>query len=596
MALRSDTLTDGTPRPPAAYIMSIAVAADGTVYAGTGPDGQVYRIRPQGKPTPLYKTADRFVQSLLVAPDGTVFAGTSDSGLVYAIQQDGTAKVVLDADATTVTGLARDEQGALYVAAAGGQSPASKGLVVRVSPQGDVKTLWDKSKSAVTALVRDSAGNLYAAAGATVVRIEADGEVVTHSDALRGQFMALDAGTRGEIVAGSTNVGAVYRLEPERLGTYESIVHDARLTSRWGQIRWLGRTGEGDTVRMDTRSGDSPEPDGTWSAWVPIADSATGRGGDEATGRVVSPPGRYIQYRISMTRGAESGPSIQEIALTYLPRNSAPSVAISAPAGGEFWKGTQTIKWTGVDADKDTLSYEVSYSADGETWIPIGKATGRRGDGATGRGTDTASEGSLEERLASNPALARFRQALAEDPEATAEARKRADELISRFDGEKSTAAPEAGKTTEAKGQLRESSLSWDTSKIPDGVYRIRVVASDRPSNGEAALTGEVVSEPVRIVNRKPGLYVFRKTARRDDGGALRVDGLVEGRAPISGAQFRVNGGEWNACAAADGIWDSAVEGFTLDAVGVPKGELKLEVKVSDLAGNTVTKTVTVGS
>jgi sugar lactone lactonase YvrE len=608
MALRADTLpaegrtpaTEG--RRTAAYVMSIAVSEDGTVFAGTGPEGRVYRIAPQGKPTVLFKTADRFVQSLLVAPDGVVYAGTAESGLLYAIRPDGTARVVLDTDANAVTGLARDENGNLYAATAGGSSSSVKGTVVRISPQGDVKTLWDKSKSAVTALARDSAGNLYASSGAAIVRIEEDGEVVTHSDAKRGQFMALDAGARGEVVAGSVNVGAVYRLEPARMGAYESVVHDTRLSSRWGELRWLGRAGEGDTVRLDTRSGDSPEPDATWSAWIAIPDGAAGGASDRSGareaggGRVMSPAGRYVQYRVTLTRGAEAGPVLQEVSLSYLPRNSAPSVAFSAPAGGEFWKGSQTVKWTGTDADKDTLTYEVSYSRDGVTWTPVGKATGRRADGPTGREAATTSGGSLEERLAANPALARFRQALADDPEATAESRKQADELIAKFDGEKSATGPEAAKSEEKKGQNRESSISWDTAQLPDGVYRLRVVASDRPSNGEGALTGEVVSEPVLIVNKKPGLYVFRKTARRDDSGMLRVDGLVEARAPIAGAQFRIDGGDWNACEPADGIWDSTVEGFTLATTGMSRGEHKVEVKVSDLAGNTVSKTVTVGS
>jgi hypothetical protein len=52
--------------------------------------------------------------------------------------------------------------------------------------------------------------------------------------------------------------------------------------------------------------------------------------------------------------------------------NNAPTVAITAPAGGEDWSGLQTLKWDASDADGDPLSFTVLYSQDnGTTWNPV---------------------------------------------------------------------------------------------------------------------------------------------------------------------------------------------------------------------------------
>jgi hypothetical protein len=51
---------------------------------------------------------------------------------------------------------------------------------------------------------------------------------------------------------------------------------------------------------------------------------------------------------------------------------NAPTISITAPAGGENWSGVQTLKWDASDPDGDPLSYTVLYSQDnGTTWNPV---------------------------------------------------------------------------------------------------------------------------------------------------------------------------------------------------------------------------------
>src|ERR1017187_5889570 len=66
-------------------IWSIAQAADGTLYAGTGHRGRVYKITPSGQSSILW-TADQ-PEVFAVAADsrGVVYAATSPNGKIYRI-------------------------------------------------------------------------------------------------------------------------------------------------------------------------------------------------------------------------------------------------------------------------------------------------------------------------------------------------------------------------------------------------------------------------------------------------------------------------------------------------------------------------------
>ena len=115
---------------------------------------------------------------------------------------------------------------------------------------------------------------------------------------------------------------------------------------RWGALRALG---EG--VAIQTRSGNTTDPDATWSDWTPLAD-----------GKIVSPAGRYLQYRAILSDGG----SLSRVEALYRAPNRAPRVEWTAPAGGEAFSGKKTLTWKGTDPDGDTLRYNVEIAgADG---------------------------------------------------------------------------------------------------------------------------------------------------------------------------------------------------------------------------------------
>ncbi len=89
--------------------------------------------------------------------------------------------------------------------------------------------------------------------------------------------------------------------------SFESRIFDAGLVVDWFNLNWLGSTPAGTNAAFETRSGNIPVPDESWSAW------------EAATGPISSPNGRYAQYRVTLSAtDVNSTPIIESVELTYL--------------------------------------------------------------------------------------------------------------------------------------------------------------------------------------------------------------------------------------------------------------------------------------
>jgi hypothetical protein len=165
------------------------------IYAGTAPDGKVYKIehKPAGKSAASKsdtnsadsKSADKdkdapkdpakpaldpswsssvyfspgtkYIWDLLLDKSGNLYVATGDHGEIYKVTAKGEHSLFFKSDETHIRVLALDAKGNVIAGTDG------SGLIYRISPAGEGFVLYSAPKKEITALTIDRDGNIYAA-------------------------------------------------------------------------------------------------------------------------------------------------------------------------------------------------------------------------------------------------------------------------------------------------------------------------------------------------------------------------------------------------------------------------------------------------
>ena len=188
--------TRALPDTDAPFVWCLVRDAKGTLYAGTGNDGKVYRLDGD-KATVVFDAAELEVHALAVGPDGRLYAGTSPEGKVYAIDAAGKSETFYDPADKYIWALAFDAAGNLLVAT------GSEGRLLRVDRKGEATVLLSSSETHITALAQDASGNVFAgsAPGGILYRIDAAGKVFVLHDSAYREVKSLDVGRDGSLYA-----------------------------------------------------------------------------------------------------------------------------------------------------------------------------------------------------------------------------------------------------------------------------------------------------------------------------------------------------------------------------------------------------------
>jgi hypothetical protein len=440
------------------YVWALAADPKGPVFAATGDQGRLLKIDRGGKPSVLFDSDETHLVSLAPAGDGGVWVGGSNRGIVYRIDAEGHAFVVYDDELPEARALVVTAEGDLVVAydappvsekrppalrlrMAGGtpgakdamtdldarQTPAMQGVieglspaesedsvpvrgkVVRVRRDGTAIELWRSRGEAPFAVALDGKGRPMFATGepAKLWRVEGPSDVALLATLNEGQATAL-AASKSSIVAATSNPAATYRVvgEPAASGVYLAPPSDAGSVARWGTLSWRGE-GPGGHVEMFTRTGNSDDPDGTWSGWSPALVDAAGSA-------VPSPEGRFLQWRAKIAGGPDDSPGVTSVAVSYVTRNRAPSIRDFRvePASGAI-AGKATLRWSAADPDGDgvmvdvqarlvgTSAWKSAVRTDPAVQKPVDPSLGNDGSPKDGKATwDTATwdEGAYEVR------------------------------------------------------------------------------------------------------------------------------------------------------------------------------------------------------
>lgn len=563
------------------YIWAMTFDREGRLYIATGGPAAIFRVdvnKPGAQPEEFFKSDDAHIRSLAWDAKGNLIAGSDGSGLVYRINPQGKGYVIFDAPKSEVTALAVGQDGVIYAACAGDKGhnplpplpvqgvatvtinivqPASlqaanqsttvpEGTEIYALKDGEApRKLWSSKNDVVYALAMRPDG-LIAVSGnrGHVYRIQPDGSYadIGHLDAQQGLCIAEAPKTGGQtdLVVGTGNTGKLFVLGSAQKHEYASDVLDAGAVARFGRVEVEpGSTG----YQIQTRSGNVQQPVRGWTEWTPLKD-----------GVVASPAGRFLQWKAVL----EPAGVVGSVGVNYLPVRSTPVVddLVVAP-------GTRINPQT-MNSSSQTVT--ISFGSSGQS--------------------DTSTDDSSTPLAAVKDRTSVTVRWSAHDEDGSTMTYS----LFLRGDNEK--------EWWPLKKDLKQQAYSFDATQIPDGGYRVKVVASDAPSQPPGdAVTGFKISDRFVVDTTPPvvtGLTVTPETVQCKQTPCPQqvrvVFDATDATSPIARADYSLDAGPWQFVAPVGGLSDARHEHYEFavpaSALDAKTSEHLITVRVYDRYDN----------
>ncbi|MEM9418350.1 MAG: hypothetical protein AAGA25_04740 [Planctomycetota bacterium] len=602
-----------------ANVLCLAEGPDGTIFAGTDTDGLVYRLDAEGSAFVAYDADEPEIGALLVAEDGSVYVGTADAeqatpGRMEAAAEEETgrpdpegdvdAEAVPPAelpgepepqplDAADVTegseGVAEEvtevaeavaEETAAdieasgdtteepEIAEAGPPSPEQldalreevrkRLLAARKSGKVAAGPAAGKSAARPTRNARpastggDKSGN-------AVYRIDTQGFV---SEVFRESVAVLDLVEQadGHILVGTGSEGQLYRLDPAAGET--SVLNDLDAQQLLTLVVADGRimVGGSNPAALIELS-DETASEGAYTSDVLDATHISLWGTFLVTAEGMGDSG---SIQVETRSGNVSDPEIA--AWSEWSEAQAVSTEVSDPL--------QPREYTVTSPPARFLQYRLTLQGETPT---VGKVELAY--------VTPNLRPSVTSFTAAYPDFAGVDQpaspAMSIGWEATDE---NGDRLL--YDLEfKPSAAGKDGWLSLAEG-LADTSFEWDTRKVPDGRYHLRVIADDRLDNpGDMAMQARRLADPVLIDNTPPAAGELKVEVT---GTAAQVSATAKDTySPIRSVAYTLDDAkEYTPVLPDDLIYDSTSEAWSATLSDLSPGGHSLTVRTLDDRGN----------
>jgi len=546
---------------PVEHVWNLAVNGN-TVYAGCGPKAAVYKIDlASRKATVWWSVEEKHVMAMQFVPKKGLVVGTTPEARVYLLPEAAGAPA-----ATLLYDFPGNELRDLVVlgdavyAAVNQLQYRSTGP----SPTQPLKTdLGSGSgpKAPITAMERKDLPPQQVVSGTgSLYMLGGRGEMEKVLDLARGYFTQLQLeGDR--LYASDGHSGRIYRVESKSFSAAIVLeVEERQVLGFWlnGEKDGFVVAGDGAAayalsrdrgkavtytsaaldagvpasfgalhlyasdaaVKVETRTGTTEEPDDKlWTPWKPVTGGARAPDGGFVH-TIGSAPARFFQLRVTWNNGSTT--KIEKIRVFYAPLNLAPKLAevrVGASRGGPGPYGDPVIP-------------EVVPARSGDVSISW-QVVNNDGD-------------ALEYRL------------------------------WVRKVGEKTW------RPLTPKAPVTGTSFTWKAAAFADGLYEVRVLASDAPVNSPGTeLTSEMISKPFLVDNTAPKISALVLKAPAVSFTAADV------ASRLIGVQVRIDDDPWKPVLPVDRILDSLSEKFqfTLPST-LEKGVHLLQIRVADEAGN----------
>lgn len=562
------------PDPGVKYIWDLAADPQGNLYAATGPTGQLWKRSPQGAWSLVLDSKHAHLLCVAVAPDGSVYAGSDGEGLLYKVAPGGKTSVIYDAAQVEIRTLLVAPDGVVYAGtaseASGGPartsltllnhalsgSPATRGPELASAPA-DQKPAQEpparpeparkdeiRPRSPATPGGGSAAPRPVTVGENAVYRVDREG-VVREIFRARALIFAL-ALRNDRLLVGTGPEGQLYEVHDAGRETAPVARLDngqilALLAEPDGGLL-LGTGDPGAVARLE------PGHVATGTIVSDVKDTKLISRFGSVSWRAGQPGGTSVAVQVRTGNVAEPDTTWSD----WSPEQTDPESARAQAPAGRFaqYRVTLSTRDPSVTPDLQSVSlrYQSANLAPEITKLEVPDVSALDGSARQTRLT--------------------FRWDVTDPND---------DELRYDLDLRKE-GWPDWVRLNEQP--LAEKSFSWDTTSVPAGHYRVRVKASDRPSNNEDdALSREKVSDLFLVDHESPAVTI--KAAARRASAALK-DKLTR----IAKAAYAVDGREWVPVFPDDGLFDTPAETVTIPLPDLKPGTHLLVVRATDAAGN----------
>ena len=549
------------PDPKVQYIWDLACDAEGNLLAATGPSGQLWKRSADGKWTLLYDSKSSHLLCVAVGPDGSIYAGSDGEGLIYRVSKDGKATIIFDAPQSEIRTLLWGADGALYagtaVEAGGGNSGRSSMFLAQGAPQildgpmsdrdggvlptgrgdDDLKAARLQNPPGAAGGARPPAGRPaqggsaspkpIAAGDNAVYRLDADG-VPREVLRFKALVQAL-AWVDDRLIVGTGPEGQLFEIREHGHDTAPIAKLDSgqvlSLLAEPDGTLLLGTGDPGTVIRL------SPGYAASGSLISEIHDTKLVSRFGTLSWRAEAPPAQTA--RTLQSRSGNVGEP-DETWSAWSAEQSDPARATTACPAGRFIQYRVKLSTTDPRHSPElrsiALSYRTANLAPEITRLDIPDLSAA--DGA-------AKQSRLNVRWeATDPNE--------DDLNFTLRVKKEGWPEWVRLDSE----------------PLTEKTFAWDTTAFPSGAYRLKLTASDRPSNSaQDALNRDRESLVFLVDHDSPSVTVTPKGS-----GATIV--LKDVLTRLVKADYAVDGGTWTPIFPDDELFDATEEKITLRIAG----------------------------
>lgn len=555
--------------PQQAYIWSLAVLNGGDLAVATGVEGKLFRVSPKGEGKILYDATDTHIRSLAPRADGSLLAGAAGKGRIYEINAGGQARALYESSLNEITALYVDASGTGWAAAASNvlpssapakSTPAKGGQQAGGGGQADAKKEEGAAASAaveVSFSFEDSStsGSSSMAGSAEVYRIDRDGFVETARKFDREMVYAINAAPEGGVLLATGPTGRIYRLAGNELALVGAVPEKQIVSiSTAGNATLVTTTNTGAVYRMESTVSSAPE----FRSAAKDVERFSRFGNYQIEGRDLGTGALAISFRSGNTRTPDTTWSDWSAPSTALEGN------VPAPAARYLqWRLTMPKAMPAAAIDGVTVSYMNRNVAP-----------------------------TIELVAVQDPAVVFISSAYPSSPQVVEATNPDEYGIFASLDNPRDRSTPEQGKRVFRKGyrtvnwratddngdslrydvffrkkgspqwlrlreNMEETQLNFDTSQLPDALYELRVTATDVTDNPDAPLTDAKEGVEFQVDNESPAIQVGNA------GNEVTVR-ITDHLSPIGKVEYSADAQKWIRLTPVDGIADSRDETFRL--------------------------------